>query len=168
MVEIDPAVLAAARQFFKLPDDPQRLRIEIGDGADYLARSRARFDLIVVDGFDADARSGRLDTPPFYLDCKARLSDSGLLVVNLLSRRKSFRHSLERIQDAFDERALAFPSCDSGNTVAFAACGEPIRARVTELKEAAQALRKATGLNLLPTLARLEHAHRCADGMLAL
>ena len=32
IVEIDPAVVQAARQFFKLPDDRDHLAIEVGDG----------------------------------------------------------------------------------------------------------------------------------------
>ena len=168
VVEIDPAVVAAARQFFKLPDDPARIHIEIGDGADYMTRPKPVFDLILVDGFDADARPGQLDTLPFYLDCKARLGAEGLLVVNLLSRRKDFQRSVERLQQAFDERALAFPSCDSGNAIVFAAAGEPIGLTLAELKTSARTLKKETGLNLLPTLVRLEQARTCAEGRLAL
>jgi spermidine synthase len=36
VVEIDPRVTAAARQFFKLPDDDERIRIHHADGADFL------------------------------------------------------------------------------------------------------------------------------------
>lgn len=168
VVEIDPAVVAAARQFFKLPDDPARIRIEIGDGADYMARTKATFDLILIDGFDADGRPGQLDTPAFYLNCKARLGDEGLMAVNLLSRRNDFRQSVDRMEEAFDGRTLAFPSCDSGNAIAFAAAGEPIRLTMAELRAAALALKKDTGLNLLPTVVRLEQARTCAEGRLAL
>lgn len=168
VVEIDPAVVAAARQFFKLPDDAQRIRIEIGDGAAHVARSGPAYDLILVDGYDADGKSGMLDTLPFYLNCKARLADGGLLVTNLLSRRKNFARSVERLGEAFDGRALAFPSCDSGNAVAFAAVGEPVRTTLVELKQAMFALKRDTGLNLLPTLVRLERARSCTDGRLEL
>jgi spermidine synthase len=168
VVEINPAVVPAARQYFKVPDDPARLHIEIGDGAEYVARKGPSFDLILVDGFDANARSGQLDTQAFYLNCKARLSDEGILSTNLLSRRKDYRISLERIDEAFDGRALSFTSCASGNAVAFGATGEPIRMAVAELKTAALALKKETGLNLLPTLVRLEQARTFADGMLTL
>jgi spermidine synthase len=168
VVEINPAVVPAARQYFKVPDDPARLRIEIGDGAQYVARNGPAFDLILVDGFDADARPGQLDTPAFYLNCKARLSDEGLLSTNLLSRRKDYRVSLERINDAFDGRALSFPSCASGNAIAFAATGETVKMTTAELKAAALALKKDTGLNLLPTLVRLEQARTFGNGMLAL
>jgi spermidine synthase len=112
VVEIEPAVVATARQHFRLPDDDARLRIVIGDGADYVADAKTYFDLILVDGFDAEARTGMLDTLPFYTNCRARLSDQGLLVANLLSKRKDFERSVERLERAFDGRALCFPSCD--------------------------------------------------------
>ncbi len=66
VVEIDADVVGAAAQYFKLPDDPRRLAIEIADGHDYVAATDRRFDLIVVDGYDAKCRVGMLDTLPFY------------------------------------------------------------------------------------------------------
>ena len=66
VIEIEPDVLAAAMHFFKLPDDASRLDIEIGDGHAFMARTERRFDLILVDGFDAKGRAGVLDTTPFY------------------------------------------------------------------------------------------------------
>ncbi len=168
VVEIEPAVLAAARQFFKLPEDPKRLKIEIADGVEWLAASGETFDLILVDGFDADARAGALDSLPFYRACRAHLNDTGLLAVNLLGRNRGFKASVERIARAFEKRALVFPSCDHGNAVAFAATGEPIRIPLGELSLQAVALRKATGLNLLPTLARLTQWQSCAGGELNL
>jgi spermidine synthase len=168
VVEIEPQVVATAHHCFKLPDEDERLRISIGDGADFVAATRARFDLILVDGFDADARTGMLDTLPFYANCRSRLSDEGLLVTNLISKRRDFRESLARLQAAFDGRALAFPSCDTGNTVAFAAKGDGIDIPLAELRRMARELKRDTGLNLLPTLARLEAAKRCPGGRLEL
>ena len=177
VVEIEPRVEAAARQFFKLPDDPARINIRHGDGADFMVKTRQRFDLILVDGFDADARTGRLDTLPFYLDCRARLADDDLLCVNLLSRRKDFGKSVQRLEEAFEGRAIAFPSCDSGNAIALAAIavapasshrGIPPRITIVYLKTAAKHLKKETGLNLLPTLARLAESRHLARGVLQL
>ncbi|HEU0187332.1 MAG TPA: spermidine synthase, partial [Gallionellaceae bacterium] len=79
-----------------------------------------------------------------------------------------FKDSVERIRTAFDGRALAFPSCDSGNTIAFAATGEPIQIPLGELKEQARALKDETGLNLLPMLSKLEQAQTCSGGVLTL
>jgi spermidine synthase len=164
VVEIEPTVVAAARQHFKLPEEDERLNIIIGDGAEFVAASQRRFDLILVDGFDEDARTGMLDTLPFYLNCMARLTPSGLMVANLLSKRRGVRAAMERISEAFDGRALSFPSCDSGNVVAFASAGSPVRQSIGELKTIARNLKNDTGLNLLPTLTRLEGSRHCPGG----
>jgi spermidine synthase len=168
VVEIEPAVVAAARQYFKLPEDPRRLRIEIADGVEWLAASDEAFDLILVDGFDADARAGGLDTLPFYRACRAHLGDAGLLSVNLLGRNRGFKASVERVKKAFDDRAMVFPSCDHGNAIVFAAAGEPVRTTLSELSLLTLALRRQTGLNLLPTLARLAQWQTCPGGHLVL
>ena len=168
VVEIEPGVVAAARQFFKLPEDPKRLKLVIGDGVEFIAECEQSYDLILVDGFDANARAGALDTLPFYQLCRARLNDNGILSVNLFSRSKGFKASLERISKAFDGRALVFPSCDSGNAIAFAANGNAIRIALDDLKDQAVVLKVSTGLNLLPTVARLEEWQRCVGGVLEL
>jgi len=168
VVEIEPAVVAAARQFFKLPEDPKRLNIVIGDGAEYMLNSSKKFDLILVDGFDQHARAGALDTLPFSQACRSHLSDDGVLAVNLLGRNRGFKGSLARICEAFEDRALVFPSCESGNAIAFAAAGNLIELSFDELKESALTLKEQTGLNLLPTLARLAQAKTCLNNQLVL
>ncbi len=168
VVEIEANVVAAARHFFKLPNDPLRLNIVIADGVEYMANSDKTWDLIMVDGFDADARAGGLDTLPFYQAARAHLSDNGILAVNLLGRSRGFEESVERIRKAFEGRALAFPSCDSGNTIAFAASGEAVNLSLADLKEQASALKEKTGLNLQPAISRLEQAQTCPGNILTL
>ena len=168
VVEIEPCVVAVARQHFKLPEESVSLDIVIADGVDYMMQQGQRYDLILIDGFDADARAGMLDTLPFYVNCRARLTEDGMLVTNLLSRRKDFRHSIARIKQAFDDRAFAFPSCDSGNAIGVAVTGERLELTMAELKKAAIKLKKQTGLNLAPTISRLETSAVCASGTLAL
>ena len=168
VVEIEPRVVAAARQFFKLPDDPLRLNIVIADGAHYIAEHNKSYDLILLDGFDENARPGALDTLPFYQMCRARLTNNGILGVNLLGRSRGYKTSLERIRSSFDDRALAFPSCESGNVIALAATGDKVEIGLDELKVQALELKERSGLNLLPTLARLEEAQSCPGGIFAL
>jgi spermidine synthase len=155
VVEIAPEVVTAAWQFFHLPDDPKRLTVEIDDGHAYTSTVTRRFNLIIVDGFDAKGRAGMLDSVLFYRNCRARLSDDGVIAINLLSRRRGAEQSIERIRDAFDDRVLALPPCDAGNIVALAVVGSPVRISFDELRAAAQKLKAETALNLLPLLARL-------------
>lgn len=155
VVEIMPEVVACARQFFKLPDDPARLEIVIGDGFEFMASTRRRFDFIVVDGFDGEARAGMLDTAPFYHNVRERLTQRGMMAVNILHRRGSVAASIQRIHEAFGERMLVLPPSEAGNTIALAASGAAIHASIKELTAAAFRLKAATGLDLRPTVARL-------------
>jgi len=168
VVEIEPAVVAAARQFFKLPEDPKRVNIVIGDGVEYVLNSTRKFDLVLVDGYDENASSGALDTLPFYQGCRARLNGGGIMSVNLLTSSRRFEGSIKRIAKAFDDRVLAFPSCESGNAIALAADGEAVTIPFHDLRENALALHKETGLNLMPAIARLERSQSCPGGILKL
>lgn len=168
VVEIEPAVVFAARQYFRLPDEDARFRLVIGDGADFVQTTRHRFDLILVDGFDRNARAGALDTMPFYAACRARLTTNGVVAVNLFGRSRGFKSSLARLREAFDQRAMAFPSCDSGNVIAFAAEGKPIGVDVATLRERATALKAQTGLDLRPTITRIQLSASLPEGMLTL
>jgi len=168
VVEIEPAVVSAARQFFKLPEDPKRIDLVIGDGVEYVIKNTGNFDLILVDGFDENAHSGSLETLPFYLACRANLSTDGIMAVNLLTHRRNPDVIKARIAEAFDDRALVFPSCESGNSIVLAASGNPIEISLDDLKECALTLKERTGLNLLPTLARLSGAKTCLNNRLTL
>lgn len=157
VVEINPQVEFVARQYFRLPDDPLRLHVEIACGADYLESAKRRFDLILSDGFGADGRPGMLDTPGFYQACRSHLNDDGLFCVNLL-REKGFARSVERIAEAFSGQILLLPECTSGNTIVFGRDAQAVQASFVDLEKRAQALRQQTRLDLRPLLRRLRQA----------
>jgi spermidine synthase len=158
VVEILPEVAAAARQFFKLPEESAQLRIEIGDAYDYVATKSRRFDLIVVDGFDERGTAGMLDTVPFYLNCRERLTERGIVAINLIDRGRGVKASIGRIHESFGDRALVLPVVEGGNTVVLGAAGARVSRPPGELRAAARALKEQTGLDLLPTLERLAEA----------
>lgn len=167
VVEIDPEVVLNAWQFFRLPEESARLNIEIGNGYRYMAATRKRFDLILVDGFDARGRAGKLHTLPFYRLCRARLSRGGMLVTNLLCRRTREKANANPIQKAFDGRVLVLPPCEA-NTVVVAKVGGPIRLTFDELRASARRFRSLTGLNLLPTIARFVEKSKETGGRIDL
>lgn len=166
VVEINPQVVFAAQQFFKVPQDPLRLDIVEGCGADYLLSSDKHFDLILVDGFDADGRAGVLDTEPFYQACQARLSEPGICAINLLGRNKGYSASLARIKAGFGNRVAVFPSTDSGNTIAFGVSGVPVDVSLDDMRTRASEIKKATRLDLLPTITRLQLGQTLPAGRL--
>lgn len=165
-VEIDPRIAPMAQLNFCLPEDQRRLKVIIADGADFVEQSRGRYDTILVDGFGSDARAGPLDTVRFYSACRLRLSRRGLLVCNLLSHHRGHAASTKRIRKAFDDRAVVFPSLDSGNAIAFGAGDEAIDVTIPEMREQALALKQRTGLDLRPTISRLQLVHALPGGRL--
>ena len=163
IVEISATVLATAYRYFRMPEEGDRVRVEIEDGHEFVGRSKARFDLIVLDGFDEKGRPGMLDTTPFYMLCRERLTRRGLVAVNLLTRTRGVGPSVERMRTAFEDRVVAIPPSDAGNTVALAAVGSRIEERFEDLRTNAAALKARTGLDLLPTLGRLAQASSAQD-----
>ncbi len=157
VVELDAEVILNAWPLFRLPPESDRLEVVHDDGYRYLRCTRRRFDLILVDGFDARARAGVLDTPRFYRACRARLTGSGMLAANLVGTRQGKAASIERVSQAFDGRALPLPPRDS-NTVVLAALGARIHKGADRLAREAAALESSSGLDLAPVLQRLLRA----------
>ncbi|WP_442771048.1 fused MFS/spermidine synthase [Zoogloea ramigera] len=166
VVEIAPEVHGVALQYFRLPDEDERLRVVIGDGVGFVEQDDGQWDLIAVDGFDSNARAGALAGLAFYAACRRRLTADGLLVVNMFGELRGFKTQLQRLRKAFDGRVLALPPCPSGNVVAFATAGEVVEVPAELLHGRATALEAGTGLKLGPSLKRLKKSGLLAEGVL--
>ena len=158
VVEIDPEVVTAARLHFRLPDTGPTLRITLGDGAEHVAAKDRAYDLIVADGYDEKGRAGMLDSEPFYANCLRRLAPGGMLSVNLLTRTRGVKASVDRLRKAFDDRVLVLAPSEAGNTVAIASASERIDESFADLRKSAAWLKTTTGLDLAATVARLERS----------
>lgn len=119
VMEIDPQVVAIARQCFAVPQDHERFEVIIGDGAEYMARDDISADLIMVDGYDAESHVEALATREFYADCRRRLLPGGMLVVNLWGGDREFNEVLKRIEEAFPGGTLCLKARKLGNVIAF-------------------------------------------------
>ncbi|MDR0716799.1 MAG: fused MFS/spermidine synthase [Azoarcus sp.] len=168
VVETEPEVVAAARQFFCLPQESARFAIHLDDGARFMLTGTDRYDYVFVDGYDDKARTGALDTLPFHQALRARLSADGLAAFNLLGQMRGHEASVQRIFTAFDGRAAVFPSCDSGNVIAFAAAGTAILRPLAELRARAAILKAETGLDLASAISNLEATGALPGGALVL
>ena len=76
-VEINPSVIAACRQWFRLPADDARLAVVCADAGDWIgAAERAQtVSVLFVDLYDHDAAAPVLDDEAFYRDCRNALVD---------------------------------------------------------------------------------------------
>ena len=155
VVELEPAVVGAAQQCFNLPPMGERLEIEIGDGAEWIAASSDLYDLILIDGFDADGATGNLESLSFYQHCRARLAEGGLLVCNFLSRSPHFLKSCITLDAAFHGQSRLLPQTPGGNVIALGALVTTASLDEAVLRERVQVLAETTGLDLMSLVARL-------------
>ncbi len=146
VVELDPRVVAVARQYFRLPEEDPRLRIIIGDGATYLETVKSKSNVIIVDGYGAEAQAPALSTPAFYRSCHAALSRYGILVVNLWGGGKDYNDCVRRINVAFERKVLSLPAGKLGNIAVLAFKHAPGRPQLDNLRNAAQQLETELGL----------------------
>jgi spermidine synthase len=79
-VEIDPASLSAARQFFGF--DARRVRVHLEDARTFLKHCGRRFDLVVVDLFYGDGTPEYLITRDFFRDLRSCIGPDGIAVFN--------------------------------------------------------------------------------------
>ncbi len=148
VVEINPRVISICRAWFRLPPDSAKLRVELGDAAERIRDPewQGTVDALAVDLYDHEAAAPVLDSADFYRDCRALLTDDGVLTVNLFGRASSYDSSLEKLADAFGEDALwAFKPTREGNTIVLAQ-RTPTRPRRAELMERAEAIQARWGL----------------------
>ena len=145
-VEVNPRVVAVARQFFHLPADTNRLRVIVGDGSVYLSSSKPSADVILVDGYDAQSQVAAVATSAFYRDCARALTPAGILVVNLWGGDRDFTNCVDRIRSAFDGLVACLPAGKPGNVVALAFKRSPGQPRWDELMQRAKVLEARHGL----------------------
>ncbi|MCG3190748.1 MAG: Polyamine aminopropyltransferase [Burkholderiaceae bacterium] len=123
-VELNPAVIAACRRWFRLGDDDERLDVVCADAGAWLrsaAAPRAKVSVLCVDLYDHEAAAPVLDDEGFYADCRALLAKGGVMSVNLFGRRASFERSMTRIAAAFGAGCLwHLAPTREGNTIAVA------------------------------------------------
>jgi spermidine synthase len=145
-VEVSPQVIAIARQYFHVPENDARFEILTGDGAEYVTREDATANVLIVDGYDADAHAEELASRDFYGACRDRLKEGGMLVVNLWGGDKSFTTLLQRIQSAFGGATVCLPAERPGNIIVFGFRSDPERLEWSEMETRARNLETELGL----------------------
>lgn len=138
-VELNPQVIAACRQWFRLPADDARLSVVQADAGEWIAQAPPQsVSALCIDLYDHDAAAPVLDDAGFYADCHAALADGGLMSVNLFGRDASFARSAARIARSFGTQQMwSLRATREGNTVVIAGRGVVVPDRETLVARAA-------------------------------
>lgn len=146
VLELNPAVVTAARSLFHLPDDDARLRVEVSDGARAVHVARGRYDVLFADGFIDGEQVPELVSQEFYEAARRALRLPGVLVVNFFGHDRKFERYLRRLEAAFEGCVVCLEARDDGNVIAFALKGMPDSLSWDELFKRAQRLEARLGL----------------------
>ena len=106
VVEIDPAIVRVARDWFGVAEGP-RTRIIVADGHEYLRRASERYDVILLDAYldpgpltDATGYPLTLKSSAFYRAIHERLRPDGVVLFNLIDGKDGEAY-LASIRSAF-------------------------------------------------------------------
>jgi spermidine synthase len=110
VVELDPAVVDVAYEFFELPRDP-RLRVVTEDGRRFLATNEGPWDTIVIDAFYSDSIPFHLATREFLELARSRLAPGGTVATNIIGavrgeESRLFRSMLRTYRAVFPTVAI--------------------------------------------------------------
>jgi len=159
-VELNAQVVAACRQWFRLPADDERLSVQVADAGVWVQdpAHHGSADALSVDLYDHEAAAPVLDDDAFYRGCHDLLTDGGVMTVNLFGRNASFSRSARRIEAAFAAsggtvRMLA--PTPEGNTIVLAVRASTIPDEAV-LRERAEAVTARCGLKAVRWLGLIQ------------
>lgn len=103
-VEIDPAVIDVAREYFDFEVRPGD-SVVARDGRVFVRRALLRgqrYDFVLLDAFTGDYIPEHMMTREYLEECLRLLSDDGVLVANTFSSSRLYRHETATFAAAFD------------------------------------------------------------------
>lgn len=113
VVEIDPAVVGAARRYFDVPDSP-RLNVHVEDGRRFLESTNRTYDVIFLDAFRKDRVPFHLTTVEFMRLVRDHLDSDGVVLANVISATSGsgsafYRAEVKTLEATFP-RVYSFPT----------------------------------------------------------
>jgi spermidine synthase len=115
-VELDPVVLELAKKYFGIKDEPN-FQVVNRDGRLFLAESKDRYDIILIDAYRGPFVPFHLLTKEFYQIVKDHLAEGGVVAQNIEPSTMLFDSAVKTINAVFPQ--LEFYKA-SGNIVTVA------------------------------------------------
>ena len=102
-VEIDPAVIKVAREYFEFFEN-EKVKTYAQDGRIFIKRALMKkhtYDWIILDAFDGDYIPEHLIAKEFLTEAKGLLTDNGILSANTFSLSKLYAHESATYKSVF-------------------------------------------------------------------
>lgn len=156
VIEIRAEVIAAARQYFDLPAEDDRLTVVAGDGAAWVPAHAGCADVLLLDAFEDGEHAQSLCTGAFYDAARAALKRGGVLAANFIADDRRLDTWIRRIERSFEGRCLRCMAEDKVNMIVLAFQEGPARVAWGDLKERARMIASAHGLSFARHIASLK------------
>ncbi|TKB46444.1 methyltransferase domain-containing protein [Thalassotalea mangrovi] len=121
-IEIDPAVVDVAREYFDFKES-ENIRTFNQDGRIFIKRAamkKQQYDLIILDAFNGEYIPEHLLTREFLQETKSLLTDNGVVVANTFSSSLLYHHETATYHDVFGDFYSVAKGNNSGNRIILA------------------------------------------------
>ena len=110
VLEIDPDVISAARDYFSLPvdNDGSRLMIYNDDARNFLSKTEKKYDLIILDAFSKNYVPFHLMTLEYFQLLDKKLTSDGIIISNNIGSMTGDRSDI--IRAVYKTTSQVFPS----------------------------------------------------------
>ena len=153
-VEIDPEVRRIAAEYFGFKEDERQI-VHLEDGAAFMARAEAKYDIIFLDAFGPASIPELMRKREFLEAVKARLDEGGVVCSNVWYGAPEYFDVLDAYEAVFPERYMVRCRPDSANRIILALpekTGLGMRGWIKKAEEFERA--HPTGLDLPKMLSR--------------
>ena len=151
VAEIDPAVIATAREYFRV-EESDRLRIHNQGGRQFLRETNRTYDLIVLDAYQKDKVPFELTTREFVSLASSRLDEDGILFANVISAPRGpaseFYRAEYRTMETVFPQVYGFPTVGGSAVQNVEVVATKDGTRLTEAELLARNERREVGIDL--------------------
>ena len=105
VVEIDPAVVKAAREYFDFQDN-ERVRVHVRDARVFVKRALQegrRYDIVILDAYSGDYIPEHLMTAEFLDETRRLLSPTGAVAANTFATSQLYDHESATYRHVFGD-----------------------------------------------------------------
>ncbi len=153
IIEINPAVIEAARRFFEFPLD-KRLSVMQADATQIITKLKLKYDLIFLDAYGEFGPPEEVTRTDFLQNLSNCLNTGGWLVGNLWTITGNFMERREQWKSTFTQLFQARAN-QKGNIILFASKNQQLREK-QQFNETAKMLNKRHPLDFHKMLSELK------------
>lgn len=164
-VEIDPAVIKVAKQYFSFKENNQVKAFE-GDGRIFVKRAKMkslRYDLIILDAFNGDYIPEHLMTVEFHKELKQLLTPQGIIAANTFSTSKLYHYESATYFSVWNDFYQVSYNTSGNRIILASASGFPTKEEINKKALQLNSRLRSYDINILEIINAMSHTKEHHD-----